>query len=99
MSSSQNDNPLISVVAPIYNEERNVVPLVQRLSEVFDKLRLDWELVFALDPCADRTEEKIRGNDSGKFSYTIGKILTALWKTRFTDGRTPSLPRGRHNSD
>jgi glycosyltransferase involved in cell wall biosynthesis len=59
LSSSQNDNPLISVVAPIYNEERNVVPLVKRLSEVFDKLRLDWELVFALDPCADRTEEKI----------------------------------------
>ncbi len=85
MSSSQKDNPLISVVAPIYNEERNVVPLVERLSEVFDKLRLDWELVLALDPCADQTEERILEMIQAnfpirliKFSRRFGKPISLM---------------------
>jgi len=85
LSSNQKNNPLISVVAPIYNEEENVITLVHRLAEVFEKLHIDWELVFAVDPCTDRTEEKILEMIDAnfpvrmvKFSRRFGKPVSLL---------------------
>jgi dolichol-phosphate mannosyltransferase len=48
------------VVIPTYNEESNIERVYARLSEVLSKLDLEWELVFSVDPCTDRTEELIR---------------------------------------
>jgi polyisoprenyl-phosphate glycosyltransferase len=50
---------VISVVVPLYNEEKNVPAFVERLNEVFERLKCDWELVFALDPSPDGTRETI----------------------------------------
>ncbi len=85
------DNPkidrkiLISVVVPIFNEQNNVDPLVERLAEIFGKLELDWELVFAMDPSPDQTATKIRTLiDKGfpirliTFSRRVGKPLSLL---------------------
>jgi dolichol-phosphate mannosyltransferase len=76
---------LISVVVPLYNEENNVTPLVERLREVFATLRCGWEIVFALDPSTDLTREKILELiDKGypirliTFSRRIGKPLSLL---------------------
>ncbi|MGC8659230.1 MAG: glycosyltransferase family 2 protein [Desulfomonilaceae bacterium] len=76
---------LISVVAPIFNEENNIISLVQRLDQVFSKLNLEWELVLALDPCTDRTEEKILELIDAnypirmvKFSRRFGKPVSLL---------------------
>ena len=49
----------LSVVIPVFNEEKNVVPLYQRMSDVLDHLDMGWELIFAVDPCTDTTEEVI----------------------------------------
>jgi polyisoprenyl-phosphate glycosyltransferase len=49
----------LSVVVPVFNEEGNVESLYARLQEVLGKLDLEWELVFSVDPCTDRTEELI----------------------------------------
>jgi glycosyltransferase involved in cell wall biosynthesis len=50
----------LSVVVPTYNEESNVERVHARLCEVLDRLDLqDWELIFAVDPSTDRTEELI----------------------------------------
>lgn len=85
MSTTSKNNPLISVVAPIFNEENNVISLVHRLDEVFNKLNLNWELVLALDPCTDRTEEKILELIDAnypirmvKFSRRFGKPVSLL---------------------
>jgi polyisoprenyl-phosphate glycosyltransferase len=51
----------LSVVIPAYNEEDNVIPLYERLSAALDRLDLDGEIVFSVDPCTDRTEELILG--------------------------------------
>ncbi|HWW89313.1 MAG TPA: glycosyltransferase family 2 protein [Solirubrobacteraceae bacterium] len=50
----------LSVVIPAFNEESNVERVYARLSKVLGELGLEWELVFSVDPCTDRTEELIR---------------------------------------
>jgi dolichol-phosphate mannosyltransferase len=79
------DAPLISVLVPIYNEQHNVVPLVRRLEEIFQRMGLRWELVFALDPSPDGTQEEIVSLIEADypirlvlFSRRIGKPLSLL---------------------
>jgi len=50
---------MLSIVIPAYNEEANVENVYARLYTVLDPLGLDWEIVFSVDPCTDRTEELI----------------------------------------
>lgn len=45
----------VSVVIPTFNEAKNVVVLVDRLSKVFKRLKLGYELVFVDDDSADGT--------------------------------------------
>ncbi len=49
----------ISIVVPAYNEEENVARVHERLTAVMDAIGLPWELIFAVDPCTDRTEQRI----------------------------------------
>jgi glycosyltransferase involved in cell wall biosynthesis len=50
----------LSVVIPTYKEEDNIDTVYRRLSTVLEGLGLaNWELVFAVDPSPDRTEELI----------------------------------------
>jgi polyisoprenyl-phosphate glycosyltransferase len=51
----------LSVVIPVYNEEANIERMYRRLSAVLDGLGMDWEIIFSVDPCTDRTEELIMG--------------------------------------
>jgi len=50
---------VLSIVIPAYNEQDNVRMVYERLIRVLDGLGLDWELIFSVDPCTDRTEELI----------------------------------------
>lgn len=60
MSESNPPDPfVISVVVPLYNEEKNVPVFVERLRKVFERIGCRWEIVFALDPCPDSTRERI----------------------------------------
>jgi len=49
----------LSIVIPAYNEEDNVPRVYASLCEVLRGLDLEWELIFSVDPCSDRTEELI----------------------------------------
>jgi dolichol-phosphate mannosyltransferase len=49
----------LSVVVPVYNEEKNILPLVARLREVLAELKSDYEIIFSLDPSTDNTEKII----------------------------------------
>jgi dolichol-phosphate mannosyltransferase len=50
---------MLSIVIPAYNEEANIEPVYERISAALSDLPLDWELIFSVDPCPDRTEERI----------------------------------------
>jgi glycosyltransferase involved in cell wall biosynthesis len=49
----------LSIVVPAYNEEDNVARIHQRLVHALAVLDLRWELIFSVDPCTDRTEQRI----------------------------------------
>jgi glycosyltransferase involved in cell wall biosynthesis len=51
----------LSVVVPAFNEEDNVERVYARIAQALAQLDLHWELVFSVDPCTDRTEERILG--------------------------------------
>jgi glycosyltransferase involved in cell wall biosynthesis len=58
-SAEKTARRLLSVVIPTFNEQENVRLIYGRLGEALNDLELDWELIFSVDPCTDRTEELI----------------------------------------
>ena len=52
-------SPIISVVVPVYKEERSIRPFLLRLESVMSKMGVTYEVIFSLDPSPDRTEEII----------------------------------------
>lgn len=52
---------LISVVTPVYNEERNIPVFAERVRRIVESLGYRHEIIFAMDPSTDRTEEVIMG--------------------------------------
>jgi polyisoprenyl-phosphate glycosyltransferase len=52
-------HPVLSIVIPVYNEQDNVRRMYGRLIAALDRIERDWELIFSVDPCTDRTEELI----------------------------------------
>ena len=60
MTGGADIQPALSVVIPAYNEEGSVDRFYSRTSAVLDKTRLPWEMVFAVDPCTDLTEDRLR---------------------------------------
>ncbi len=50
---------VLSIVVPTYNEQDNIRRIYARLVHALAGLELEWELIFSVDPCTDRTEELI----------------------------------------
>lgn len=53
------NNVKLSVIVPVFKEEQNIQPFLTRLEPVLNKLQLNYEIIFCLDPSPDRTEEII----------------------------------------
>jgi polyisoprenyl-phosphate glycosyltransferase len=49
----------ISVVIPVYKEERNIAPFLDRLVPVLEKISPVYEVLFCLDPSPDDTEGEV----------------------------------------
>ena len=84
-SAPEGRRALLSVVVPAYNEEANVERVYERLSAVLESLDMDWELIFSVDPCTDRTEELILGLRSRdervkmlRFSRRFGQPMATI---------------------
>ncbi len=52
--------PELSIVAPVFNEGRNVELLVERLKPILDRASASWEIVFVDDGSRDDTLQRIR---------------------------------------
>src|SRR5262250_2140267 len=57
-TSAGSDVPLISVVVPVYKEERSIRPFLARMVPVLERLGT-YEIIFCLDPAPDQTEVNI----------------------------------------
>ncbi len=50
----------ISLVVPVYKEESNIDPFLHRVEKTFHDMGVAYEIIFALDPSPDRTEDIIQ---------------------------------------
>jgi polyisoprenyl-phosphate glycosyltransferase len=49
----------LSIVVPVYKEEGSIRPFLNRTEAVMAKMRVSYEVIFALDPSPDSTEDVI----------------------------------------
>ena len=49
----------ISVIVPVYNEEKNINEFVKRTVISLNKTKQDYEIIFLLDPSTDNSQKLI----------------------------------------
>ncbi len=50
----------LSVIVPVYKEEANIKPFLQRMEPILKKINPNYEILFCLDPSPDQTEAVIQ---------------------------------------
>jgi dolichol-phosphate mannosyltransferase len=75
----------LSITVPVYREEANIRPFLQRAEAVMAKMEASYEIIFALDPAPDNTEgvilEEINRNPNIKllvFSRRFGQPAATM---------------------
>lgn len=83
----------LSVVVPVFKEEKNVPEFLRRVVPILEQLTQDFEIVFSLDPSPDRTEEVIlehRQHDPRvkvlTFSRRFGQPMATLAGLQYSSG-------------
>jgi polyisoprenyl-phosphate glycosyltransferase len=84
---------LLSIVVPVYKEEKNVPEFLGRIVPILGKITEDFEIIFAMDPSRDRTEEVIlehRQRDQRvkllRFSRRYGQPMATLAGMQYSSG-------------
>ena len=87
------DNLSLSVVVPVFREEKNIPQFLLTVIPIISQLTSDYEIVFALDPSPDRSEEIILAEhrrDSRvkllKFSRRVGQPMATLAGLQYSKG-------------
>ncbi len=85
--------PTLSIIVPVYNEERNIHEFLRRLLPLVTQFTDEYEVIFSADPSSDRTEEIIlshRGKDPRikllKFSRRFGQPMATLAGMEYSRG-------------
>jgi len=83
----------LSIVIPVYNEEKNIPALIDRLKMVIINLGCSYELIFSMDPSTDLTEKIIldfRENDKNikliKMSRRFGQPACTIAGIKYCNG-------------
>jgi dolichol-phosphate mannosyltransferase len=86
-------NQSVSIVVPVYNEEGNIDEFLRRVRPLLESITKNWEVIFALDPSPDQTEDRIleaRRSDSRikllKFSRRFGQPFATLAGLQYSTG-------------
>jgi dolichol-phosphate mannosyltransferase len=85
---------LLSLVVPVYKEEKNVPEFLRRIRPILAAITEDYEIIFSLDPSPDRTEEVVlaeRAKDDRikllRFSRRFGQPMATLAGLTYSRGR------------
>lgn len=84
---------LLSLVVPVYKEEKNIPEFLRRIRPILSAVTEDYEIIFSLDPSPDRTEDVIleqRAQDGRikllKFSRRFGQPMASLAGLQYSRG-------------
>lgn len=88
------ENMELSVVVPVYKEERNIAEFVRRIVPILAAAADTFEIIFCMDPSPDRTEEVILGEREKDpriklltFSRRVGQPMATLAGLQYSAGR------------
>ncbi len=81
----------ISIITPVYNEQNNIKPFINRINEVLKNITQSFEIIFIMDPSSDETEKVI------KEQANIDKKIKLLKLSR-RFGQPSSTIAGIHNA-
>lgn len=83
----------ITIIVPVYREETNIRPFLQRMESVLKKMGVSYEILFCLDPSPDNTEQiildEIQRNEKIrliKFSRRFGQPAATMAGLHFCKG-------------
>ena len=84
---------VLSIVVPVFQDEQNLARFIERLHLVLAGVTADYEIIFALDPSLDRSENVIleqRAADPRlkllKFSRRFGQPMATLAGLEYSTG-------------
>ena len=84
---------LLSIIVPVYREEKNIPEFVQRITPILSSITEAYEIIFAMDPSPDRTEEVVLEQRSKndrikllKFSRRFGQPMATLAGLEYSRG-------------
>ena len=84
---------LLSIVVPVYKEEKNIPEFLRRVQGILAPLTGDYEVIFSMDPSPDRTEAVILEHRAGderikllKFSRRVGQPMATLAGLEYSRG-------------
>jgi dolichol-phosphate mannosyltransferase len=84
---------LLSLVVPVYKEEKNIPEFLRRIRPILAGITEDYEIIFSLDPSPDRTEDVIleqRATDPRikllRFSRRFGQPMATLAGMEYSAG-------------
>jgi len=84
---------LLSIVVPVYREEKNIPEFLRHLQPILSRLTPDYEIIFAVDPSPDRTEEIVLEHRAAeerikllKFSRRFGQPMATLAGLQYSRG-------------
>ena len=84
----------LSIIVPVYNEEKNILLFLVKTITVLKKLNVKYEIIFALDPSKDNSEkiiiEETKKNKSIKlitFSRRFGQPSATMAGLNESDGK------------
>jgi dolichol-phosphate mannosyltransferase len=84
----------LSLVVPVYKEEKNIPEFLKRVTPIIQAETDDYEIIFSMDPSPDRTEEVVqeaRARDPRvkllKFTRRFGQPMATLAGMQYSKGR------------
>lgn len=64
----------LSILIPVYKEESNILPFLERLIPVVEKISKTTEVIFILDPSPDQTEQVIMNSSRSNSTIKLIKM-------------------------
>ena len=84
---------LLSIVVPVFREEKNIPEFLRRLRPILAAITGDYEIIFSMDPSPDRTEDVVlaeRATDPRikllRFSRRFGQPMSTLAGMEYSRG-------------
>jgi len=84
---------LLSIVVPVFREEKNIPEFLRRIRPILAVITEDYEIIFSMDPSPDRTEDVVlaeRATDPRikllKFSRRFGQPMATLAGMEYSRG-------------